>query len=515
MATRKRKSKNYVNNADLLIQIQLSKDTQEQNPNFTPAECLSNELVKMLMMLVDKYSQKGNWRNYCVDKETECLTQRGWLSIEELSINDIILSFSGGKLQWSKIDHIHTSHYTGNMFHLRVQGMDALVTPGHRFMTTEGLKKVELLREKDKIILLGKHVDYPEKTHDDAFVELVGCAVTVGNYHEPNDRKYTRVTLSQKEGTYADRIRRHLCSLNEKFGEGNKEVIIFSLSKELGNKIMTVAPNRILSMPFILSLTQLQRELLINTMICADGCITYEKYMNYCQVNKEHIDSFIALCTMAGKRTSVRIRPPTGYEKKPCYTVHIFSNDTHHSMVENIDFHGGKGKGIRRKIGESKSLYPNNPTVKYDGEVWCPKTEFGCFVAKRNGYVYLTGNTYIDDMRGDAIMSLCQNALKFKSEKSINPYGYYTQIVTHSFLTFLEKEKKVRNIRDDILERNGLTPSFTRQIGNGEEFESDEAKNARELYTKALLRSKDNRKRKSQNTVKPKNTNEPKIGEKS
>ncbi len=76
--------------------------------------------------------------------------------------------------------------------------------------------------------------------------------------------------------------------------------------------------------------------------------------------------------------------------------------------------------------------------------------------------------TYIDDMRGEAIASLCQNALKFKPEKSINPFGYYTQIVTHSFLTFLEKEKKVRKIRDDILELNGFTPSFTRQLDNDE-----------------------------------------------
>lgn len=76
--------------------------------------------------------------------------------------------------------------------------------------------------------------------------------------------------------------------------------------------------------------------------------------------------------------------------------------------------------------------------------------------------------TYIDDMRGDAILSLCMNALKFNPEKSKNPFGYYTQIVTHSFLTFLEKEKKMRRIRDDILEQNMLNPSHARQLENEE-----------------------------------------------
>lgn len=74
--------------------------------------------------------------------------------------------------------------------------------------------------------------------------------------------------------------------------------------------------------------------------------------------------------------------------------------------------------------------------------------------------------TYLDDMKGEAIVSLAQNALKFKPEKSNNPFGYYTQIVTHSFLTFLDKEKRVRKIRDDLLEQNGFNPSFSRQLEN-------------------------------------------------
>ena len=76
------------------------------------------------------------------------------------------------------------------------------------------------------------------------------------------------------------------------------------------------------------------------------------------------------------------------------------------------------------------------------------------------------GYTYIDDMKSEATISLLNGTLKFKPEVSQNPFGYMTQIVTHSFITTLEKEKKVRNIRDDTLEQNGLTPSHTRQLEN-------------------------------------------------
>jgi len=78
------------------------------------------------------------------------------------------------------------------------------------------------------------------------------------------------------------------------------------------------------------------------------------------------------------------------------------------------------------------------------------------------------GYTYIEDMKSEATLSLLNGTLKFKPEKSANPFGYMTQIVTHSFLTTLDKEKKVRRIRDDILEQYGFDPSNTRQVENEE-----------------------------------------------
>lgn len=76
------------------------------------------------------------------------------------------------------------------------------------------------------------------------------------------------------------------------------------------------------------------------------------------------------------------------------------------------------------------------------------------------------GYTYIEDMKSEALLSLLNGTLKFNPEKSKNPFGYMTQIVTHSFLTTLDKEKKVRRIRDDMLERHGFDPSHTRQVEN-------------------------------------------------
>lgn len=76
------------------------------------------------------------------------------------------------------------------------------------------------------------------------------------------------------------------------------------------------------------------------------------------------------------------------------------------------------------------------------------------------------GYTYRDEMEAQALLQLTQIGLQFNEAKSQNPFAYYTAAVTNSFTRVLNIEKKMQNIRDDILEANGLTPSWTRQFEN-------------------------------------------------
>ena len=73
------------------------------------------------------------------------------------------------------------------------------------------------------------------------------------------------------------------------------------------------------------------------------------------------------------------------------------------------------------------------------------------------------GYTYNEEMRGQALLQLSQIGLQFDESKSQNPFAYYTAAITNSFTRILNIEKKIQNIRDDILEMNGLNPSWTRQ----------------------------------------------------
>jgi len=78
------------------------------------------------------------------------------------------------------------------------------------------------------------------------------------------------------------------------------------------------------------------------------------------------------------------------------------------------------------------------------------------------------GYTYNEEMRGQALLQLSQIGLQFDESKSQNPFAYYTAAITNSFTRVLNIEKKNQNIRDDILEMNGLNPSWTRQYSNAD-----------------------------------------------
>jgi DNA-directed RNA polymerase specialized sigma24 family protein len=71
--------------------------------------------------------------------------------------------------------------------------------------------------------------------------------------------------------------------------------------------------------------------------------------------------------------------------------------------------------------------------------------------------------SFKEDMKSEAILNLCNNALKFDPARSSNPFAFYTTAIRHSFLQYLNHEKKQRIVRDTLLVENGETPSYNFQ----------------------------------------------------
>lgn len=78
--------------------------------------------------------------------------------------------------------------------------------------------------------------------------------------------------------------------------------------------------------------------------------------------------------------------------------------------------------------------------------------------AKRSNFA---GYTFNDDMQGFAMYMLVKTWDSFNPSKSNNPFAFYTQCIKHSFMQFLNQEKKHRDLRDELIVDSGMLPSFT------------------------------------------------------
>ena len=57
---------------------------------------------------------------------------------------------------------------------------------------------------------------------------------------------------------------------------------------------------------------------------------------------------------------------------------------------------------------------------------------------------------YRDDMEAHAMMMLCKTWDNFKPELSDNPFAYYTSCIIGSFCYVLNKERKERDIKEEL-----------------------------------------------------------------
>ena len=455
-----------------------AKDFEDALTKYYADDVITNYLADCIQKIAYGLAHAPNFMNYCVDEETEALTKRGWLHYSEIKENDQILSYNteNKTLTWSKINDLFIGDYDGLMFKLDMQGLDALVTPNHKFLSSEnGIKPIDEFKVWEHLVLMGSHVsdEQIEKKHSDDFVRLVGWAVTEGNYLYGKNKHSIRIF--QKEGKKADKIRNVFKSLNLEFKEylcSTPSIKGFHFNGDFANKVIEVSKDRVLDMNFILELTHDQRMILIETMVMGDGHNRKNEKnkirWSYCQKDKKHIDSFISLCTLSGLTTSTTlVNKLHGFTKSPYYVINIYQDPKLNCRFESVDMHGGRAKaGGNRKSG---NIILNKPTFPYKGKIWCPSTEYGTFVCRRGKYVYVTGNSYISDMTGDAIVKMYQAILhkKFKLNKGFSPFGYFTTIAYHAFICRIKKEKKHHEVVEEYKERN-----FDLMLNEGEEFGS-------------------------------------------
>jgi phage terminase large subunit-like protein len=344
----------------------------------------------------------------CVDKETEILSQRGWLQYDELKVGDIVLTLNKlGKAEWQKCQKVNVFEKEGKMVEIKLRGHNSLTTHNHKWLvgyttsnTKEGKPKTlgyrfvrtkNLTKPNEYVLGSATVLNLPKKkTIDDNLVELIAWYWTEGSDNGNG------INISQNRGEKADRIRKAAFNLFRKPQErGNRKKVdipswtdwrkqykdenndngVFYFNRLAADTFRKIAPNKIVKPEFINLLTKEQLDLFIDVSVMADGYKRVRKTKSgieyvertIIQRSKDRLDSVQMIAQLAGYETTLLYN-----ESKDMWALRIFERNKHW-LGQNLQ---------------------SRKEVDYKGIVWCPTTPNQTWLARRKGTVYFTGNSY-------------------------------------------------------------------------------------------------------------------------
>jgi len=322
---------------------------------------------------------------YCVDEETEILTQRGFLFNQDLTDDDYILTMSvEGKVAWLHPEYVFRKEVDMDCTLFEARNFNALVTPNHRWLLQpyRGSGSMFFRETKD---MVGKYARIPKVVNDgaarktkkyrDEYVALLAWIFAEGNYPRQtkgSGKKSYSVIITQSEGVnadYCDEIRGLLRILGITWKEylaAHSLCINFRFAFDEGRKIRERFPDKKPDAELAMELTRDQCKLFIDTFVKADGWIDSSGTQAIAQKDKDTSDILCMIAALAGY-------VPSLIKSNGCHTIRM----------------------TQFKTVETAELKPQN--VRYKGTIWCPSTPNGTFYARRKGRCYWTGNTLPTD----------------------------------------------------------------------------------------------------------------------
>lgn len=330
----------------------------------------------------------------CLSNDTEILTSNGWKNSETIRKDDFIYSLDLEKniILKNKVQNVFKYDYEGEMVNLKNENTDQLLTPNHHCIVmdkiktrikneTKYYKNNESWYYKDAWKIRSQAVTLPLASNYDGnieignlFAELLGWIISEGTYHK--DTNAISIAQSSVNEKYVRRIRYILGKLNIKYSEYSRvrtykqrkyveyDFYIGGSSAEIVNKIKRLIPNKKLVWG-LLDLSLTNKEFLLKGLCCGDGAKANNKFgfSAFYQKDLEQLEIFQALMHLTNKQGWINT-------KKYCCSIHSNPNT------------------------ELQGKHNKDRFVKYDGKyVWCIETEIGNFIARRNGKIFITGNS--------------------------------------------------------------------------------------------------------------------------
>jgi hypothetical protein len=358
--------------------------------------------------------QAGN----CVDIETEILTAHGWRRYDQIGVGDLVYTKNpaSGLLELNPIEALTVQTHNGPMVEVESKTFSALTTPNHRWLVDRRTKRhgqaVEptqfvYARElsphgDDKIHLTALPIAQPGGAWTDDEATLVGWVVTDGHYIRQRSPKTgkewgkSRVCITQSSRANPDKCRNiddlfsRLGVTPRRYQRDLRGEVTWTFGGALGAKVRRALPGKRLTASFLQELSSAQLRLLYTSMLLGDGCWDKQAatHRRFCCADRDTADTFSHLCVLLGVAHRVSYRDMRGY------------TPVSKKLSNSPRSDGGWLVEIKRRT-RVQSGWGQRTLPNWSGIVWCPTVENSTWVARRNGIVYITGNSPIQGLASD------------------------------------------------------------------------------------------------------------------
>ena len=344
----------------------------------------------------------GHDQEWCVDENTEILTDRGWLRYDQLTTDHMAYTLNP-ELGWGAFEPVLAVNVwpskTRTLRHIETGGFSSLTTDAHRWPVADNSNGGNVrwtttgdLKTHDRIIRSAPRFDAPTyQKYDDAFVELVGWFWNEG-WIPPADHPDNGLYIAQSTEANPEHVASIRACMQAAFPGQWKEahsadnMARFRLTKVAADTVLAVTGNGKAPTPdFLMSLTRSQLKLLIDTCLAGDGHQSKAGQRTWYQVSEDGVRAFEMLCALAGQPTNTCSTKNYGNRYgAPPQRVSLLKS----GVAKPLD-------AIRVKSYNSKDrrTVAVDDWVDHTGIVWCPTTASGTWLARRNGSVYFTGNS--------------------------------------------------------------------------------------------------------------------------
>jgi len=317
----------------------------------------------------------------CLSEDTEILTPEGWKGYGTVTEGDEIYTFNleKGTLEKKNVNHVFAREYEGVMYNLKNRSQDQLISPRHRIVRQvfntdryklEPIEEAVEFMSPISIPVKGENVN-SEVEIDDRQIKLLAWILSEGSIEKEGSY---RVSIYQSQTAHPENYEEIIDLLETQELEYTTRIQTslgacthIRLSPTSSKTVHKLLDSKTKKLPsFLFSLSKRQARLFLDTYIKGDGW--EEKFRKRITVtDEETLDGLTAIAVLAGYNFNVKERKAGGISRKLQYIITL--SETMHDYIQEIK------------------------PLKYKGVIWSVNTENETVIARRNGQVFVTGNT--------------------------------------------------------------------------------------------------------------------------